>query len=96
MADLPGRDPPNHRGGEQDQRHGVQPLPDAAPPRDQVRVRDDDDNNDSDNDNDDDRYGGWRVWVDTLAIVHSKVSFEEFRLQVRNSEPSTGNEISIN
>ena len=41
-------------------------------------------------------YGGWRVWVDTLAIVHSKVSFEEFRLQVRNSEPSTGNEISIN
>jgi neurobeachin len=20
-------------------------------------------------------YGGWRVWVDTLAIVHSKVSF---------------------
>lgn len=19
-------------------------------------------------------YGGWRVWVDTLAIVHSKVS----------------------
>ncbi|XP_065556860.1 neurobeachin-like isoform X3 [Artemia franciscana] len=26
-------------------------------------------------------YGGWRVWVDTLAIVHSKVSFEEFRLQ---------------
>ena len=37
-------------------------------------------------------YGGWRVWVDTLAIVHSKVSFEEFRLQVRNSEPGTGNE----
>jgi len=26
-------------------------------------------------------YGGWRVWVDTLAIVHSKVSYEEFRLQ---------------
>ena len=24
-------------------------------------------------------YGGWRVWVDTLAIVHSKVSYEEFR-----------------
>lgn len=20
-------------------------------------------------------YGGWRVWVDTLAIVHSKVSY---------------------
>ena len=26
-------------------------------------------------------YGGWRVWVDTLAIVHSKVSFEEFKMQ---------------
>lgn len=26
-------------------------------------------------------YGGWRVWVDTLAIVHSKVSYEEFKLQ---------------
>ena len=26
-------------------------------------------------------YGGWRVWVDTLAIVHSKVSFEEFQMQ---------------
>ncbi|GAB6031814.1 hypothetical protein CHUAL_010216 [Chamberlinius hualienensis] len=26
-------------------------------------------------------YGGWRVWVDTLAIVHSKVSFEDFKLQ---------------
>jgi hypothetical protein len=21
-------------------------------------------------------YGGWRVWVDTLAIVHSKVSYK--------------------
>lgn len=29
-------------------------------------------------------FGGWRVWVDTLAIVHSKVSFEEFRLQFNN------------
>ena len=24
-------------------------------------------------------YGGWRVWVDTLAIVHSKVCFAESR-----------------
>uniref|UniRef100_A0A1I7XJX4 DUF4704 domain-containing protein n=1 Tax=Heterorhabditis bacteriophora TaxID=37862 RepID=A0A1I7XJX4_HETBA len=24
-------------------------------------------------------YGGWRVWVDTLAIAHSKVSWERFR-----------------
>jgi len=23
-------------------------------------------------------YGGWRVWVDTLAIVHSKVSNNNF------------------
>lgn len=23
-------------------------------------------------------YGGWRVWVDTLAIVHSKVNFYIF------------------
>ncbi|XP_076332480.1 neurobeachin-like isoform X2 [Tachypleus tridentatus] len=26
-------------------------------------------------------YGGWRVWVDTLAIVHSKVAFEDFKAQ---------------
>lgn len=26
-------------------------------------------------------FGGWRVWVDTLAIVHSKVAYEEFKLQ---------------
>lgn len=25
-------------------------------------------------------YGGWRVWVDTLAIVHSRVAFEEYQL----------------
>nr|CAB3264214.1 neurobeachin [Phallusia mammillata] len=24
-------------------------------------------------------WGGWRVWVDTLSIVHSKVSFEEHK-----------------
>ncbi|KJH44683.1 hypothetical protein DICVIV_09290 [Dictyocaulus viviparus] len=30
-------------------------------------------------------YGGWRVWVDTLAIAHSKVSFErQRRRQQRN------------
>ncbi|XP_055330476.1 neurobeachin-like [Paramacrobiotus metropolitanus] len=27
-------------------------------------------------------YGGWRVWVDTLSIAHSKISFEDFRLEV--------------
>ena len=39
MADLPGCDPPDHGGGEQDQRHGVLAVPDAAAPRHQVRVR---------------------------------------------------------
>uniref|UniRef100_A0A5K3FFX4 WD_REPEATS_REGION domain-containing protein n=2 Tax=Mesocestoides corti TaxID=53468 RepID=A0A5K3FFX4_MESCO len=24
-------------------------------------------------------YGGWRVWIDTLAILHSRIAFEEFR-----------------
>lgn len=24
-------------------------------------------------------YGGWRVWVDTLAIAHSKVSLQRYR-----------------
>ncbi|XP_078683644.1 neurobeachin-like isoform X8 [Branchiostoma floridae x Branchiostoma belcheri] len=27
-------------------------------------------------------YGGWRVWVDTLAIAHSKVSFENHKNQL--------------
>lgn len=27
-------------------------------------------------------YGGWRVWIDTLAIIHAKVSFDEFREQI--------------
>ena len=25
-------------------------------------------------------YGGWRVWIDTLAILHSKVSYEDFKI----------------
>lgn len=28
-------------------------------------------------------YGGWRVWVDTLAIAHSKVSLERYRLSAK-------------
>uniref|UniRef100_F1KPT4 Putative neurobeachin homolog n=1 Tax=Ascaris suum TaxID=6253 RepID=F1KPT4_ASCSU len=28
-------------------------------------------------------YGGWRVWVDTLAIAHSKVSWERYRASSR-------------
>jgi hypothetical protein len=27
-------------------------------------------------------YGGWRVWIDTLAILHSKVSYEDFRIHM--------------
>ena len=26
-------------------------------------------------------YGGWRVWIDTLAIIHAKVSLDEFMAQ---------------
>ncbi|VDN02614.1 unnamed protein product [Thelazia callipaeda] len=29
-------------------------------------------------------YGGWRVWVDTLAIAHSKVSWEHYRTEFHN------------
>lgn len=27
-------------------------------------------------------YGGWRVWIDTLAIIHTKVSYDHFYHQV--------------
>ncbi|XP_067949217.1 lipopolysaccharide-responsive and beige-like anchor protein [Watersipora subatra] len=27
-------------------------------------------------------YGGWRVWVDTLSILHTRVSFEDFTQQM--------------
>ncbi|ELT95909.1 hypothetical protein CAPTEDRAFT_213205 [Capitella teleta] len=27
-------------------------------------------------------YGGWRVWIDTLAILHSKVSYEDFKMHM--------------
>ncbi|XP_052793628.1 neurobeachin-like isoform X3 [Mya arenaria] len=27
-------------------------------------------------------YGGWRVWIDTLAILHSKVAYEDFKLHM--------------
>lgn len=27
-------------------------------------------------------YGGWRVWIDTLAIIHTKVSYDEFCKQM--------------
>lgn len=38
-------------------------------------------------------YGGWRVWIDTLAIIHTKVSFDEFNLQLKNLDSL--NNISI-
>uniref|UniRef100_A0A914C7G9 Neurobeachin n=1 Tax=Acrobeloides nanus TaxID=290746 RepID=A0A914C7G9_9BILA len=31
-------------------------------------------------------YGGWRVWVDTLAIAHSKVSWERYRRSIRRAK----------
>merc|ERR1712096_585083 len=31
-------------------------------------------------------WGGWRVWVDTLAIAHSKISLEEHREYVKNAK----------
>ncbi|KAK3778710.1 hypothetical protein RRG08_012982 [Elysia crispata] len=27
-------------------------------------------------------FGGWRVWIDTLAILHSKVSYEDFKIHM--------------
>ncbi|GMR43276.1 hypothetical protein PMAYCL1PPCAC_13471, partial [Pristionchus mayeri] len=33
-------------------------------------------------------YGGWRVWVDTLAIAHSKVSWERFRAEKAAATPT--------
>lgn len=32
-------------------------------------------------------YGGWRVWIDTLAIIHTKVSFDEFCQQIGSISP---------
>ena len=31
-------------------------------------------------------YGGWRVWIDTLAIIHAKVSLDEFMVQFGNEK----------
>ncbi|KAL3091322.1 hypothetical protein niasHS_007115 [Heterodera schachtii] len=31
-------------------------------------------------------YGGWRVWVDSMAIAHSKVSWEKYRRKVLQKE----------
>lgn len=31
-------------------------------------------------------YGGWRVWVDTLAIVHSKVNIMRYNRWRKKSE----------
>lgn len=27
-------------------------------------------------------YGGWRVWIDTLSILHSRVSKEDYQLRM--------------
>uniref|UniRef100_A0A183C3B4 DUF4704 domain-containing protein n=1 Tax=Globodera pallida TaxID=36090 RepID=A0A183C3B4_GLOPA len=31
-------------------------------------------------------YGGWRVWVDSMAIAHSKVSWEKYRRKILQKE----------
>uniref|UniRef100_A0AC35G151 BEACH-type PH domain-containing protein n=1 Tax=Panagrolaimus sp. PS1159 TaxID=55785 RepID=A0AC35G151_9BILA len=31
-------------------------------------------------------FAGWRVWVDTLAIAHSKVSWEKFRKEAKEAK----------
>ncbi|OTF70613.1 hypothetical protein BLA29_011068, partial [Euroglyphus maynei] len=35
-------------------------------------------------------YGGWRVWIDTLAIIHAKISYDDFTEQFgKSSRPTT-------
>jgi len=36
-------------------------------------------------------YGGWRVWIDSLAIIHAKVSFDEFCSHVTKGNHSEKN-----
>jgi hypothetical protein len=33
-------------------------------------------------------FGGWRVWIDTLAIIHAKVSYDEFCRQYDQGSPN--------
>ncbi|KAH7731827.1 LPS-responsive vesicle traffickingbeach and anchor containing isoform 1 [Aphelenchoides avenae] len=37
-------------------------------------------------------FGGWRVWVDTLAIAHSKVSWDRYRLKLRKAQEAKTDE----
>ncbi|CAD6185951.1 unnamed protein product [Caenorhabditis auriculariae] len=37
-------------------------------------------------------FGGWRVWVDTLAIAHSKVSYEKFRRKLAEAKENAKTE----
>ncbi|KAH9516818.1 hypothetical protein DERF_007537 [Dermatophagoides farinae] len=34
-------------------------------------------------------YGGWRVWIDTLAIIHAKISYDDFTEQFGKSSRPT-------
>nr|XP_027200163.1 neurobeachin-like [Dermatophagoides pteronyssinus] len=34
-------------------------------------------------------YGGWRVWIDTLAIIHAKISYDDFCEQFGKSSRSS-------
>ncbi|XP_071951821.1 neurobeachin-like isoform X2 [Antedon mediterranea] len=48
-------------------------------------------------------WGGWRVWVDTLSIIHSKVSYENHKIELikaferyqRQGENSPGGAMSV-
>ena len=35
-------------------------------------------------------YGGWRVWIDTLAIIHAKISFDDFTEQFGKTTRQSG------
>ncbi|XP_054153239.1 neurobeachin-like isoform X2 [Oppia nitens] len=40
-------------------------------------------------------YGGWRVWIDTLAIIHAKVSLDEFMDQFGRDKAQRTNDIKV-
>lgn len=44
-------------------------------------------------------YGGWRVWIDTLAIIHTKISYDEFyeqQAQFDQNQPQAVNQQADN
>nr|CAD2136008.1 unnamed protein product [Meloidogyne enterolobii] len=41
-------------------------------------------------------YGGWRVWVDTMAIAHSKVSWQKYRKNLTQKEEDSRKKLGEN